>query len=503
MPRHVDVVKARLLECFESLLTPLLESADSKQFTVRTAEQACWEAVLPLGAELFTNVLGLRCRAESVTLVEERGWTLGPGNTAAPVARFRLDDGYFAKLWSTFGRVAVPLFALRTPGAGTETIAPARDLFPHRKKMRSTELMLEWECAVGADQPFRKAAEALRFFTHGAVDIEDTTIERHAVTIGNAVPTEWLYQAPEAIREILATRAVRDTITDHPIIYASTDAHALKRFVDDRWNPKWKMSNGIRVWTVDKKTGKTIHLGGEYTWGDCLDVRKRFQRLRDDGVLPINGDFGEGVVAQIALLTDGLDWIADYVLTLFPGAVAALDPFHVLHHVADAAKKAWPGKKHEKNVKKIMSNARRALGVRKRRGRTVYRKGPRRTRYKVRKTGFDGSGQRLLDEVLKPLLAEAQRGKSRIKTAIAYVTRNLYRLDYAELRTRGFCIGSGAMESLHRTGSQVRLKRAGCNWTAEAAQGILNLRMLSLSGRWQEYWSQDELPHLKPLGLAA
>ena len=54
----------------------------------------------------------------------------------------------------------------------------------------------------------------------------------------------------------------------------------------------------------------------------------------------------------------------------------------------------------------------------------------------------------------------------------------------------------GAMESLHRTGSQARLKRAGCHWTEEVAQAILNLRMLGLSGRWKEYWSQPELPHL-------
>ena len=44
------------------------------------------------------------------------------------------------------------------------------------------------------------------------------------------------------------------------------------------------------------------------------------------------------------------------------------------------------------------------------------------------------------------------------------------------------------MESLHRTGSQVRLKRAGAHWTADVAQAILNLRMLSLSERWNEFW---------------
>ncbi len=293
---------------------------------------------------------------------------------------------------------------------------------------------------------------------------------------------------------------MRDLDTGRPIIYASTDAHALKRFVDDKWNPKWKMTNGIRLWAIDEKTGETIHLGGQYTWGDCMEVRRCFERLQDEGILPADGDYGEGVVAQVALVTDGLDWIADYVLPLYPDAVTALDPYHVLQHVAEAAKQALPGKKNEKKVKAIVAKARRALGMRKKRERLTLRKGEPRKERRARRSGYDGSGERLLDEVLRPLLDAATRGKARIRQAIAYVERNLFRLDYGELRTRGFQVGSGAMESLHRTGSQVRLKRAGCHWTAEAAQAILNLRMLGLSSRWNEYWSQPVLPHLSPTG---
>ena len=495
-------VKARLLEAFENLLDPLLKRADTEAISARTAEEACWEAVLPLGALLLTSMLGVRCRAESERLVRENGWTLEPDGDGLSV-RFRLDDDYTARFKSTFGPLAVPLFAIRKASPGVATFTPAKALFPHYPKMRSTELLLEWECAVGADHPFRKAAEALLFFSHGAVDIEDTTIERHAVAIGNAVPTDWLYQTPAKIRHILATQAVRDLDTGLPIIYASTDAHALKRFVDDKWNPKWKMTNGIRVWTIDERTGKTIHLGGEYTWGDCSEVRRCFVRLQTSGVLPADGDYGDGVVAQVALLTDGLDWIAEYVLPLYPGAINSLDPYHVLQHVAESAKKAFPGKKHQGAVASIMAKARRALGMRRHRERTVLRKGPNRTRQKSRRSGYDGSGERLLEEVLRPLLESATRGTRRIKRAIKYVERNLFRLDYGELRTRRFKIGSGAMESLHRTASQVRLKRAGCHWTAEAAQGILNLRMLGLSGRWREYWDQAALPHLKPLGLVS
>jgi len=502
MSPHALAVKAQLMMKFDAQVSAVLESAENQPFTLRSAEQATWKAILPVGADLLTGVLELQCRVEAVRAVAERGWTLDGVEPGVPRARLRLDDDYTAHLRSTFGPIDVRLFAVRKPGTSA-TICPARALFPHFPAMRSTDLLIEWECALAADHPFRKAGEALLFFTHGAADIEDTTIERHAVAVGNGIPRSMLYQVPAKIREILKARATRDKKTGRPLVYASTDAHALKRFVDDRWNPKWKMTNGIRLWATDAKTGKTIHLGGEFTWGDCLEVRKRFEWLQEQGILPKNGDYGEGVVAQVVLATDGLGWIADYVLPLYPGAVLVLDAYHVVHNVTEALKAVFRGKKNEPRVRRLVAQARRALGMRTRRTRTALRKGARLRRHATRRSGFTGSGQRLLDEVLRPLLDKLTSGKSRLKKLISYIERNLYRLGYADLRKRGIAIGSGAMESIHRTGSQVRLKRAGCHWTADAAQGILDLRMLMLSGRWTEYWDQARPQHVETLGKAA
>ncbi len=176
----------------------------------------------------------------------------------------------------------------------------------------------------------------------------------HAVLVGDAVPVELLYRKPEDIRKVLREKATRDVKTGRPIVYASTDAHALKRFVDDTWTPKWKMTNRLRVWCVDRETEKVVHLGGEFTWGDCHEVRRRFEGLQQAGILPKDGDYGEGVVAQVALLTDGLDWIATYVLPLFPGAELVLDPYHVVEQVADTAKTLYPGKKGKGKRKRMV-----------------------------------------------------------------------------------------------------------------------------------------------------
>jgi hypothetical protein len=487
----VCLVKRNLVRQFSELLEPLLVDARCGRLSARESERQTWTLVISVGAMVLAAVWSCLCRHETESAIVAGGLSMSD-------VKPRTDENYIGKIHTTFGRIRFPWSAYRDPTGRTRN--PARELFPHHPHIRSSELLLEWECALAADHPFRKAAEALLFFSHGAADVEDTTIQRHAVRVGNAIPVEWLYRKPEDIRDLLRDKATRDKATGKLIVYASTDAHALKRFVDETWDPKWKMTNGIRVWCVDKDTGKIHHLGGEHTWGDCHEVARRFAGLQTSGHLPIDGDYGDGVVATVALLTDGLDWIAEHVLVLFPTAVLVLDPYHVVEQVADTAAKVHAGSKRD--AKHVVSQARKALGIRNRRGRTWYRKGPNRTLHKKRKSPSEGTGERLLDEVLLPLKKTAERGKKRLNTLIAYVERNLHRLHYGELRKRGFQIGSGAMESLHRTGSQVRLKRAGCRWTAEASQAILNLRMLSLSGRWEEYWNQPVLPHLSTFRTA-
>jgi hypothetical protein len=95
-------------------------------------------------------------------------------------------------------------------------ITPARGLFPRYPTFRSCELLLEWECALAAAHPFRRAAEAVLFFSHGGADVEDTTIERHAIAIGNANPPEWLYERYENLRKILEESAGPDKTSGLP-----------------------------------------------------------------------------------------------------------------------------------------------------------------------------------------------------------------------------------------------------------------------------------------------
>ena len=96
----------------------------------------------------------------------------------------------------------------------------------------------------------------------------------------------------------------------------------------------------------------------------------------------------------------------------------------------------------------------------------------------------------MLNKTPRPANREAAKKCDSVE---AFITKNVDRMNYGDMDKRGMQIGSGAMESIHRSGSQVRLKRSGCHWTNDTAQAILNLRMLGLSGRWDEYWGNPDL----------
>ena len=66
----------------------------------------------------------------------------------------------------------------------------------------------------------------------------------------------------------------------------------------------------------------------------------------------------------------------------------------------------------------------------------------------------------------------------------AYLQANRDRIDYKTYRERGLLIGSGAIESAHRTVMQRRLKRAGQRWSINDAQRVLTLRVCAMSNRW-------------------
>ena len=71
-----------------------------------------------------------------------------------------------------------------------------------------------------------------------------------------------------------------------------------------------------------------------------------------------------------------------------------------------------------------------------------------------------------------------------------YLENRLGYLDYAGALKAGLPIGSGEVESGHRSVIQARLKLAGAWWKEETAENMLALRTLRANDEWESYWCE-------------
>lgn len=156
---------------------------------------------------------------------------------------------------------------------------------------------------------------------------------------------------------------------------------------------------------------------------------------------------GENLVG----ISDGAIWIRHMMEKSCPDATLILDLYHALSHVSEAGVAAFGSGK-------------------------------------VAIEWLDSQRNLLLESCLDSVLVNIKclPITSSVRDSVcSYLESNRDRMDYRAYRERGLLIGSGAIESAHRTVMQRRLKRSGQRWSIRGAQRVLNLRVCSMSGRWR------------------
>ena len=80
-----------------------------------------------------------------------------------------------------------------------------------------------------------------------------------------------------------------------------------------------------------------------------------------------------------------------------------------------------------------------------------------------------------------------------VNEIVGYLERHTHRMEYPEYLARGWCIGSGAVESACKTVVGQRLKLAGMRWGEDGADAVCHLRALyrSEKGQWDAFWRRD------------
>lgn len=90
--------------------------------------------------------------------------------------------------------------------------------------------------------------------------------------------------------------------------------------------------------------------------------------------------------------------------------------------------------------------------------------------------------------VIQDLNAHKGRGKARVRRLCGYLTRFRNAVNYDAFRAQGIPIGSGEIESAHRTVPQKRMKLPGSWWHPDNVNPMLALRVVRANAWWNDYW---------------
>ena len=156
---------------------------------------------------------------------------------------------------------------------------------------------------------------------------------------------------------------------------------------------------------------------------------------------------------RLVCISDGAPWIRNWIEDSYPKALSILDYYHACEYLYEFANATFE------------------------------------TGAKVKKWVHRQKGL-LLESKLHWVMRNIRNQSSTeasTKKILDYYTANQNRMDYKKYLKIGCgIIGSGAIESAHRTVVQKRLKLSGQRWTKTGAQNMLQLRVTKMNNQWSE-----------------
>jgi hypothetical protein len=195
------------------------------------------------------------------------------------------------------------------------------------------------------------------------------------------------------------------------------------------------------------KVGKIVQSQYVSHLGSCTDFTEKMERVLDS-----YGDLHE----RLIFITDGAVWLRNWIADAYPNAVSILDFYHAKEYLCDFAKAFF---KDEKERKSWVEQQSELL--------------------------LQSKAEQVIQTVKS--LTQRQRNKEPAIKLINYYTDNLERMDYKRYQSIGKgLIGSGAMESSHKTVIQCRMKLSGQRWSKKGAKNMLCLRTLKMNKQWDK-----------------
>lgn len=237
-------------------------------------------------------------------------------------------------------------------------------------------------------------------------------------------------------------------IDDGEVVYAEIDGSMLR--TDQQWR-EVKLGRVFRSEDISDGAGQGRGQGvdhSEYTahLGSSTAFIRKFN---------VSLDKYADLADRLVFLNDGANWIQQYITQRYPRATQILDFYHAAEYLGRFAAVAFA----EQEESKRWQAQQKALLL-------------------------AGRVQTVIDTIEGYRHGATAEVKEQADLVIGYYRRNRDRMRYDEYLKRGYYIGSGAIESAHRTVVQRRMKLSGQRWSNTGAEHMLNLRVSSMSNKW-------------------
>lgn len=154
---------------------------------------------------------------------------------------------------------------------------------------------------------------------------------------------------------------------------------------------------------------------------------------------------------ELVLVSDGATWISKWQQERYANAIMILDFYHALEHLCDYAKLLF-GNQQQRSI---------WIACRK-------------------KELLQGQLDNVIANIQQKSLGRRSQIIDKADELIRYYEKNRFRMKYDEYLSKGYFIGSGAIESAISTVAQQRCKLVGQRWTTKV-QAVLNIRSLYMS----------------------
>jgi hypothetical protein len=349
-----------------------------------------------------------------------------------------------------FGEVDIESPYLRHPHSG-ESARPMKDVLGVEGDQYS-EATQRALVDFGSEKSFARAAVSFR--EHYGWDVGRTTLRNRTLEAAQEAETYVDLRLQEATRgygHAIARPGVDTMLVALDGCEIRTGVYMTAAEAEMSERDPWKRVR-VENWR-DVRTGLARPLDSPERLVVCrLDAydevcEQRFGVACAQGLTPLS---------QVVVPGDGAKGLREAVLVTFPNAQYILDRPHLTSQLYDTAS---------------------ALEL----------EGP------ARHAWVSGHLERFwageVDQVLATWQArQEQEPNERLRQLIDHVTRFDDCVDYGAYHERGWPLGSGEVESAHRSVPQERLKIAGACWNPDNVNPMLALRVVRANHWWDEFW---------------